>query len=123
MEGVRILASEEVPIAWETWNWEAFWIAVGLFFVIGLVSGIIFGLQEDEFIAGLILFLVMFFLGSLICGTIFGIGIQGNVTAYETQYKVIIDDDVSMNEFYEHYEVIDQEGEIFTVRGKSKGGN
>lgn len=119
MEGVRILASEEVAVAWETWNWEAFWIAVGIFFVIGLISGIIFGLQEDDFIAGLIMFLVMFFAGSIIFGLFIGFGFKGEPTAYEIQYKVIIEDTVSMNEFYEHYEVIDQEGEIFTVRERN----
>lgn len=119
MEGVRILASEEVAVAWETWNWEAFWIAVGIFFVIGLVSGIIFGLQEQEFSAFLIMSLTMFIAGSAIFGLVAGFGIHGNVTDYETHYKVIIDDDVSMNEFYEHYEVIDQEGEIFTVRERN----
>ena len=118
MEGVRILASEEVAVAWETWNWQAFWIAVGLVFVIGLIAGIIFGLQEADFVAGLILFLAMFFAGSIIFGLFIGFGFKCEPTAYETHYKVIIDDDVSMNEFYEHYEVINQEGEIFTVREK-----
>lgn len=37
-------------------------------------------------------------------------------TAYETHYKVLISDEVSMNEFLEQYEIIDQEGKIFTVR-------
>lgn len=32
------------------------------------------------------------------------------------EYKVTISDEVSMNEFYEKYEVLDQEGKIYTVR-------
>lgn len=116
MEGVRILASEEVAVAWETWNWEAFWIAIGVFFVIGLISGIIFGLHEDDFCAFLAMSLTMFLAGSSIFGLAAGFCIHGTPIEYETQYKVIIEDTVSMNEFYEHYAVIDQEGEIFTVK-------
>ena len=34
------------------------------------------------------------------------------------EYKVIIDDNVNLLEFYERYEIIDQEGRIFTIREK-----
>ena len=32
------------------------------------------------------------------------------------EYKVIIDDSVSMNEFLDKYEILDQEGKIYTVK-------
>ena len=32
------------------------------------------------------------------------------------EYKVAIDDSVSMNEFLDKYEIIDQEGKIYTVK-------
>jgi hypothetical protein len=35
---------------------------------------------------------------------------------YGEEYKVTISDEVSMNEFLEKYEIIDQEGKIYTVR-------
>lgn len=41
-------------------------------------------------------------------------------TNYEIHYKVTISDEVLMTEFYEHYEVIEQEGKIFTVRENTK---
>ena len=34
------------------------------------------------------------------------------------QYKVVIDDNVNFNEFVTRYEIIHQEGEIYTVREK-----
>ena len=34
----------------------------------------------------------------------------------EYEYKVTISDEVSMNDFLEKYEIIDQEGKIFTVK-------
>lgn len=54
-------------------------------------------------------------------GLIFGCGIYGLIfheifpTEYNT-YKVTISENVSMTEFYEKYEIIDTDGEIFTVR-------
>lgn len=47
--------------------------------------------------------------------------ITGNVYQIPTdryEYKVIIDDNVSMVEFYKQYEVIDQDGKIFIIREK-----
>ena len=37
---------------------------------------------------------------------------------YETHYKVTISDEVSMNEFLEQYEIVDQEGKIYTIKEK-----
>ena len=37
-----------------------------------------------------------------------------------TKYQVTISDEVSMDEFYKHYEVIERDGKIFTVREKDK---
>lgn len=36
----------------------------------------------------------------------------------ETTYKVIIDESVSFQEFQERYEIIDQEGQIYTIKEK-----
>jgi MFS family permease len=41
-------------------------------------------------------------------------------TTEVTEYKVTIDDSVKYVEFMEKYEVIDQEGEIYTVRERIK---
>ena len=36
------------------------------------------------------------------------------------EYKVTIDDSVSMNEFLDKYEILDQEGKIYTVKEKEQ---
>ena len=36
------------------------------------------------------------------------------------EYKVTIDDSVSMNEFLDKYEILDQEGKIYTVKENNK---
>ena len=42
-------------------------------------------------------------------------------TSHETVYEVIIDDSVSMTEFIEQYEIVDQRGEIFTIKERGDG--
>lgn len=39
---------------------------------------------------------------------------------YETQYQVIVDDSVSVNEFQNKYEIIKVEGKIYTVKERVK---
>jgi len=47
--------------------------------------------------------------------------IENNSTnIVETHYQVTIDDTVSMTEFNERYEIIEQDGLIFTVKERGK---
>ena len=39
------------------------------------------------------------------------------------EYKVTISDSVSFNEIYEKYEIVEQEGEIYTIRERRSKGN
>lgn len=114
MSGVEILATEEVVVAWESWNWEGFLLTVGLGFLVAIVAGILTGVSDDWGL-GVTVFLIIFLVGSALFGTLVGRA-TGDPIEYETQYKVIIDDSVSMNEFIEKYEIIDQDGKIYTVR-------
>ena len=43
-----------------------------------------------------------------------------NKTPEETVYKVIIDDSVPMKEFYSRYEIVNQEGLIYSIKEKVK---
>ena len=49
---------------------------------------------------------------------VFIIGMTNKTTPAYTEYKVIVDDSVPLNEFIEKYEIIDQEGNIYTVKEK-----
>lgn len=116
MIGVEILATEEVAIAWASWNWKGFLTTVGICFLVAIVVGGLTGATEDWGL-GITIFLIIFLAGGALFGTLVG-RTTGEPTEYETQYKVVIDDSVSMNEFLEEYEIIDQEGKIYTVREK-----
>jgi hypothetical protein len=116
MSGVEILATEEVAIAWASWNWKGFLLTVGLCFLVAIVAGVLAGVSDDWEL-GVIIFLVVFIAGGALFGTLIGCTTGGPIE-YETQYKVVIDDSVSMNEFTEKYEIIDQDGKIYIVREK-----
>lgn len=41
-------------------------------------------------------------------------------TVYETHYKAIIADNVYMNEFFDKYEIVGTEGEIYIIKNREK---
>lgn len=112
MTGVEILAMEEV-VANSVFNWSAFWIAFGIIFGILVAIGVIISIASSDWsnvVIGVVLGLILSFVFSPMFGDTRRIP-----TEYKNQYKVIISDEVSMNEFVEKYEIIEQEGRIFTV--------
>ena len=117
MQGVEILTSAQVAIEW-AFNWPVFWITFGVVFGICLIVGIwttTTGEYEWTIIPGLLF-------AGIILGGFGGCGLGAAAQtpiAYETQYKVTISEEVSLAEFYEHYEVVEQDGKIFTVREKN----
>lgn len=106
MTGVEILAVEKVATEFG-FCWPGF-IAL-------LLTGIIFGLviYSGANNTPATIFIVVF---ALATAFFVGFTANGKPIAYEPHYKVIISDEVSMNEFLERYEIISQEGKIYTVR-------
>lgn len=104
IEGVEILHATVIT-AWHTWTCV---VAV----VVPLVTWLIVSILYEDCGFGFFIGIAVFLLCLLIFG-VFGVGL------YETgkyEYKVIIDDSVSMNDFLDKYEIIDQEGKIYIVR-------
>lgn len=114
LEGITILNEFTANI----FNCDVFII---VFFIIALIGSIIFFIvtivsEEDAWLSGIIL--------SVLIGLIIGAGCGSCFFANEeTQYKVLISEEVSMTEFNERYEIIDQEGQIFTIREKEMDEN
>jgi hypothetical protein len=119
MTGVEILAAQEVVTEY-AWNWSAYFITIGIVVLCGGFIGLAFSKPLETF-QGLV--------GGVCVGVLFGaiIGvIPASVTLpdeYETHYKVTISDEVAMNDFLEVYEIIDQEGKIYTIREKNTEDN
>ena len=111
MKGVEILSSVEVEVAW-AFNWQ---VAVIIFFVC-LVFFLIVGFNVDkDYVKEIFLplgLLVGFF------GGVLGGGIISTPTEYVTEHKVIISEEVSLQDFIEKYEIVGQEGKMYIVREK-----
>ena len=115
MTGIEILAIEEVATGF-AFNWQYFWLGILGVVIAGFVFGAIYSIIDQD-IAGVIAGSVL----GVFCGIILGVALGAECsipTEYETQCKVIISDEVPMNDFLARYEIIDQEGKIYTVREK-----
>ena len=110
MQGLEILTVAQVATDYG-FNTTAFLITAII--VIGIFVAI--GIEEMEVIPISIVGIII----GLIVGGVAGM-IGSQPTAYENQYKVTVSDEIVMTEFLEQYEIIDQDGKIFTVR-ENKG--
>ena len=112
MSGVEIL--NQYQVASEVCNETA--VAATFFIVFGILAilGIVVACYEHEQV-----FMVVGIILGIAFGFLFAFPV-GAITAQpgdaETHYKVTIDDSVSMNEFLDKYEILGQEGKIYTVK-------
>ena len=111
IDGVTVLANEVVTTSCAVMNIIGY-ILIGLL-ILGFISFII-GLIADSLgfaQAGAIMLgcsLVLFLIG-------LPINAMTQIPDY-TKYEVILDDSVSMNEFMNTYEVLEQRGQIYVVK-------
>lgn len=120
MTGVEILATEQVAVAFG-FDWTTF-ICCGALSGL-LLALVLWGLSANYCfnIGGTIAMIIVGFLMGMIIGVVAGFNTDGAPAAYETHYKMLVYDEVPMNEFLERYEIVDQEGKIYTVR--ERGGS
>lgn len=111
MEGIEVLSVGETVVN-PDYN-------IGLMFFVGLfitVFGIITAIISDEESIA--------FLG-VVLGLFIGIWV-GFTTAkpeYAPAYKVTISDTVSLNDFNEKYEILEQDGKIYTIKERMPDAN
>ena len=106
MEGIEILSIGEIGIN-PVFNWTA-----------AIIGGILIGLIP-AFCAGIDgrsigHFIVMLILCAPFFGILCGFSAEKYTDTVPT-YKVIISNTVSLNEFYDRYEILEQDGKIFTI--------
>ena len=112
MTGVEILSSE---VIYNTFipDW---WVGVGFLILLvgGLVCAILCSYTKYPAIGVICLALT-----AIIWGALLYCSLEPNKTDIShIEYKVTIDDSVSMTKFMDKYEIIDQEGKIYTVKEK-----
>jgi hypothetical protein len=116
MNGVEILSSTEV-VAESAHNLTAFWAVFGLGSIMTIIICVCLWANEG-FSADIIKIVCIGVLISCFIGGVAGIGCA-TPTSYATEYKVTISDEVLMAEFMNKYEILDQEGKIYTVKEKN----
>ena len=117
MSGVEILSVIEEPIL--LFNEEAFGITFFITLVVFFFIGSYMAITESEWIY----FIAIPILG-IIAGVVFGL-MAGELFAQitdevEISYKVMVSEEVSLNDFMKKYEIIDQEGKIYTVKERGE---
>lgn len=117
MTGIEILATREIATEF-AFNWNAFLIMFSVILGMFVLIGIFISLASHNW-SNLIGGIVAGAAIGMLIGVWFGDAVLRIPVTYKTQYKVTISDEVSMNEFLEKYEIIDQEGKILTVRERS----
>lgn len=111
MDGVKILNEYTV---YTTQLWVAL---IGIFAFVGTFIFLIFLLHSECAVSICVnsVCLIICFVTFVTFATIDGN--SNRLKEYShTEYKVTIDDSVSMNEFLDKYEILDQEGKIYTVK-------
>ena len=132
MDGVIILESFEVATAWvEPFSWGGVFLGGLTFAFIGAILGVVIAVtvleaKQNEFLSnkkeakiGLVSFGVPVLLGLILGLTRGGYWFSKKTpTEYETQYKVVLEQNVNYKEFTDKYEIIDFENNVYTVREK-----
>jgi hypothetical protein len=120
MNGVEILA-EEIVYKFQPFN-IGFWIAASIILVVVGGAMIISCIQAGSFdgsdFGAMLLILILAFFVGLLGGTMVDKLDPNGEIAY-IKYQVTIDDSVSMNEFLDHYEILGQNGKIYTVKERN----
>lgn len=103
MEGIEILSVGKTLIN-SGYN-------IGLMFAAGLlitVSGVILAIIYDEDCIAFLGMMLGLFVG-------IWVGFASSEPEYAPTYKVTISDTVSLNDFNEKYEILEQDGKIYTI--------
>ena len=114
LDGITVLNSFEEVV--ETgFNWGTMWIGLAIGLIIAFIISILDADYLGDFLYKLSIFSII--VGSL-CATLAGHLINPPPLKYEARWEVVIDDSVSMNEFYNRYEFVEQRREIYVIKEK-----
>ena len=118
MAGVEILAVEQIATKY-AFNWGAWALTFGV--ILGFCLLVSVFCCIGSYIDWKIAISVGLFVGVLF-GGLFGLlpGFTTKPIEFKDQYKVLISEEVSMVEFMEKYEIVEQEGRIYTIEEKTE---
>lgn len=115
LPGIEVLSEEFISTSFSPL--EITVLGVLLFFGMALSLILLFDAITNESVGGCIMsaifiIAILFLVGAIAHNV-------ANPTGY-TEYQVLIDDDVKWKDLYENYEIIDQKGQIYTIKEKTE---
>ena len=111
MDGITILSEMSVRCA-EMWQVIGVTL-VGIIGSVALVRNLIGGWQHSEWSNNLVLIIVHVGLILFVASLVYLVYIEYDKVY--TSYNVSIDDSVGFNEFNKRYEIVSQDGDVYTV--------
>ena len=114
LEGIEVLNKTEI-MAVPEWVGTACMICAGLI-VIGAIVSLIFIISDKIKFWIPVLFTIVSCLGFVVFEKLNDALTTEPTGKYE--YQVTVDDSVTMNEFYDRYEIVEVNGKIYTIREK-----
>ena len=104
---------QTIEIVEKTWGWSWLGFVVGIFAITLMIAFFFYSADGDAGPA---------YSSLILCVILFIVSVLTFSNAKEkdryNKYQVLLDDSVSVNELYENYEVIEQEGITFWVKDK-----
>lgn len=124
MDGVTILNEIEfVQVVNDTFNYTAAIITLLVTVLVCAVVGFFIGRMEVDEFSGIVVGALIGLVLSIFIGGLFGRLFEyPPVTETTMRYEVTIDDSVSLTEFNERYNIIEQRGSIFVIEEKNSDG-
>lgn len=110
LDGIIVLdtGTKVLEYGWG-WSWLGLiFAALGLF---AIFLGILSLLYDEEPIS----VCMCFFCAAIVMGLAWMLFSQAKVVKEVPTYKVVVEDSVSMVEFYDKYEILDVQGRIYTI--------
>lgn len=105
LEGITVLAQTEYEDASVLWFFIPFFIVMILVAIIGAIFGCNDWIMMVAVMAGIAVGAICY--------------VQAMRPTGEYRYEVMVDESVSMTEFYERYDVINQRGKIYKIKDKN----
>lgn len=114
MTGVEILAIGEGATGFEP-NSAVFLFVLALC----VIGGLVIGSKDKECGLGALVGLLI----GMVAGLLFAVVVGIAEIEYYPTYKVTISDEVSMNDFMDKYEILNQDGKIYTIKERVADAN
>lgn len=118
MNGITIINTTDIYKYVGFATYSMLFCAIGIFVLILTIFMII---SESNRAA-----ITTFVTGILLCvvGLCMGLYRDNHANTFDyTEYDILIDDSISYNEFVDKYEVLDKDGNIYTVRERTQSNN